>query len=287
VTFVDPQTLTLAWPEDLPADSYDLALETPAGFQLALAQAVVVADARLVIEDAPGGAGIEVSDRTLAVDASLPLHAVSRFADDNSFIADEIAGWSVDGDAGTLDGKQDSMVTFHAAGPGSAVVTATHTAFASDSTGALQVAASCADCSAGICIKPCTAADCELTCDSPCACELSCAAGAKTCGANCAGQEDCRVNCAGATSCASTCSGNATCDVRNCAGAGSCAATCSGNASCRFDCANASDCGPFRCQGGARCLLSCAGATNCGFESCGGAETSCAGGIIACNRACP
>lgn len=287
-TFVDPKTLTVMLPPNLATGDYELGVRTPSGRDASFADRLSVAAVRLVIEDAPGGAGTEVDTRELLVDASLGLYAVSRFADDGAFLAGESATWSVNGDAGAVDVAQGQQVTFSATRPGVAVVTASHPVFGDDDTGDLEVIA--ASCDGAECIDKChetCTGDCSLECNSSCTCELDCAATPGTCSASCAGQDDCLIDCVDANTCVSDCAGNSSCLINNCATAGNCRATCSGNARCRIDCANTDSCGEFRCVGNARCVLDCKGASGCGFASCGGAQTVCPGGVIVCNRACP
>jgi cysteine-rich repeat protein len=121
-------------------------------------------------------------------------------------------------------------------------------------------------CPVGGCATTCGAHNCNIACNSGCRCQLDCDSQAGTC--------------------KPTCDSNALCDV-DCAGVGACDAECKSGSSCTVECDGATSCSGVRCRPGARCLLHCGSATSCGFQQCPGGETSCPGGYIACNQACP
>lgn len=98
----DPETLRFVVPAGMAPGQYDVVAFSPRGQKLALGRKLTVVDdadteptqqERLAIEDAPGGAGAPVGDRTLTIDAALTLYAVVR--DENgAFVRDELVDWS-------------------------------------------------------------------------------------------------------------------------------------------------------------------------------------------------
>lgn len=115
------------------------------------------------------------------------------------------------------------------------------------------------------CRETCGDDDCDLRCpEGECECTLDCAATSGTCKAKC-DHRDCAIDCHEASRCEAGCK----------------------NADCTIDCSGAGECDRVKCEKDAGCLLDCNGADTCGFDVCEGEETSCAGGVLACNRDCP
>lgn len=148
-------------------------------------------------------------------------------------------------------------------------------------------------CSSGLCCMD----DCECeqsctegvdcVCEGGCECLLDCVD--DTCRPEChdAGTL-CRVNAVALSNFGPfSCNRGATCVV-DAEGASNVEdITCSGGStSCEINCESGSNC-LVTCNGGAECLLRCAGRSNCEFQPCAGAERTCAGSIIVCNRDCP
>lgn len=128
---------------------------------------------------------------------------------------------------------------------------------------------------------PCLA-NCTTTC-APC-CQDSCVGGA-SCIQNCGPGCMCDLKCSSTGSCTMNCGGNAGC-TGEIANAGNSAMNCASGASCALYCHNSNPCS-MACTLGAQCLLRCVDNGACTFSQCGGAVSSCANGIIVCNRACP
>jgi hypothetical protein len=98
---------------------------------------------------------------------------------------------------------------------------------------------------------------------------------------------DCRLDCNAVDGfCFPDCLNGAICDI-DCTGVNNCEAGCRKDSQCAIDCDNSNNCGDIECESGAECLLRCGNGNNCGFSICDGAEQSCAGNILVCNRACP
>jgi len=97
--------------------------------------------ARLSIEDAPGGLGAAVGERSdLTTDDLLVLFAVARDAQGN-FVADVTCSWEASGGIGALDPGPASSTILDLDRPGVGRVTARHDTLPFDETGNLLVAA--------------------------------------------------------------------------------------------------------------------------------------------------
>ncbi len=124
-----------------------------------------------------------------------------------------------------------------------------------------------------------------MTCESGC-CNQTCS-GEGMCRLDCLQEEcDCTLDCAATEGrCEPRCERGASCAI-DCSEVNDCRPRCK-RGECDIDCTGANNCDRVECTEGASCLLDCAGANNCAFERCEGVQTSCAGGIVACNRDCP
>lgn len=169
--------------------------------------------------------------------------------------------------------------------------------------------ADCSTCAACTTSGPCSdscATSCTLpTCTDSCACALDCseATGSCTtqandtsvatidctnavdCNTECRADSYCSISCVNAQSCQIECNMNSSCGV-DCTGGTCDGLDCRNTAQCKLDCTSAS-CDGLLCLNSAECLVNCTGASACNFAMCGGAETSCPGNIIVCNRPCP
>lgn len=290
-TFNDTDTLATTLPATLAAGSYDVVVDTPSGAETVLADALRVVSAHVVIEDAPGGAGTEVGDRQLPLGAELQFYAVSRFDDDGSFIGDEVVGWSMTGNAGSIDVTEGSSTAFTASAVGTSQVSASHTVFGADTTGQLEVVAgSCGDtfCTGteDTCSCPddcgtmcgdgcCNGGENELDCPQDCSC-ATCTMG--TCQETCTGDctLECNSPCACSLDCAETtgtcmtsCDGGEICTV-DCANVATCQPRCAGDSQCMFaNCGSAGTC-DARCTGNALCTIDCSGGADCTDSHCTG-----------------
>ncbi|MDB4976998.1 MAG: hypothetical protein JWN48_5339 [Myxococcaceae bacterium] len=126
---------------------------------------------------------------------------------------------------------------------------------------------------------------CASTCAGGVPCHVSCA-GSNTCTGSCKAATDCSLDCRGAVLCSASCDGEAHCST-DCRGADRCASMCKPGATCDTDCTGADTCTNNTCGKGASCLLRCGDGTSCGFATCEGAQLSCPGGVLTCNRDCP
>jgi hypothetical protein len=115
-----------------------------------------------------------------------------------------------------------------------------------------------------ICGDTCGGPDCDLSCpDRPCDCELDCPADGN-CKPKCE-HHDCAIDCRGLDKCEATCK----------------------DSDCTIDCTGTRECDHVKCEDGSGCLLDCTGTERCQFDACDGDVTSCADGLLACNRDCP
>ncbi len=166
VRYVDATSLTATVPGTLPEGTHDLVVIDPAGRSGGMDAAFTVGapPLRLAIEDAPGGAGVEIGAVSRRVGQTLPLFAVTRDPT-GAFAGDADVTWSVVGGAGTIDVVTGPSTVFTAAGVGGAVVRADHAVHGFDETGVIDVTscgapADCADpCHGG---ATCVGGACEL-----------------------------------------------------------------------------------------------------------------------------
>jgi hypothetical protein len=141
-TFVDTQTLEITIPAGMVGDVYDVTVITPGARTgtLPAGLRVLGVPVRIMIEDAPGGAGTEVGSRQLTTDESVPVYAVSRDAR-NGFVADEEVTWEVAGEPiGWIEEGPATSAEVELTTPGSARVIAVHPTLGEDATGELEVA---------------------------------------------------------------------------------------------------------------------------------------------------
>ena len=94
--------------------------------------------------------------------------------------------------------------------------------------------------------------------------DFECASASDTCKPRCE-EDDCVIDCRQADTCEAHCK----------------------EATCNIDCTGAERCDRVKCEDDSECLLDCTGADVCGFERCDGELSTCAGGVLACNRDCP
>lgn len=144
VSWRDPGRIDVVVPAGLPVGAHDVVVIDADGREAVGRGALeVVADPiglALSIEDAPGGAGAPVGDRTLGAGVDLTLHAVVR--DGGAFVADVDVTWEVSGGIGTLSAAgPTSTTTLAARALGTGRVSAAHPVAAGDDTGALSVVA--------------------------------------------------------------------------------------------------------------------------------------------------
>lgn len=145
----------------------------------------------------------------------------------------------------------------------------------------------CSDCTGGCCRDDCGTGDCMLMClDNACSCNLDCERTDGTCDVWCNTASTCAVDCTEVNNCTAMCSEGSTCSY-DCTDTNNCDVTCDDSSICDIKCPGANNCDGIRCESGAECIVDCTGAINCSFDACTGAQMSCPGNIIVCNRPCP
>jgi hypothetical protein len=139
VVWIDTVTLEATIPSGLLPGLKDVVAISPSGLKAVLPDGLTVLDeteATLRIEDAPGGTGQAVGDVTLSVGGQLVLYAVGR---NGTELTDVDAQWTIDGSAGTISPELGPDTVFEAVAAGTAVVTAHHLLYGTDSTGTITV----------------------------------------------------------------------------------------------------------------------------------------------------
>ena len=132
-------------------------------------------------------------------------------------------------------------------------------------------------------LQGCGSSGCR--CDSGCFCAMACDFSGR-CRATCS---DAGTFCNLMTQSGSTTDTTLTCTGATCQGTlqgtGTAAVSCLAGSVCDFTCLGGTC--DLSCTGASSCLLRCSGGAPCTLASCEGGETSCPGGIVACNRGCP
>lgn len=172
VQYVDRGRLTARVPGTVPAGTHDLVLTDPFGRTATLPAAFTVKDsqalaARVRIETAPGGAGVEVGDVQVRAGRSVALFAVARFTD-GGFASDSAAAtWTLTG-VGALSPAAGAQTSWSSAAVGAAQVQVSAPQLGTDATGTLTA-------------LPCTS---TADCADPCTGSVACVAGVCQSGAS-------------------------------------------------------------------------------------------------------
>jgi hypothetical protein len=133
---------------------------------------------------------------------------------------------------------------------------------------------------------------CESRCEcrSGCACDLTCPPGGDCEDVRCDGVGAmCVIEGRSASNLRAECSNGATCEIDAWGASNVRDVVCRGGATCDVDCRETSNC-VVRCESGSSCVVRCDDGDDddgCSVDCRAGSATSCADGVVACNRACP